>query len=215
MTYMFFSPQSDSTFYYCNQYISQAVQLADKRYLILSYARLSFYYTCTGQYKESLSAGLKGLDLSEKHHNEDYLSALYYDLTWSYNNLGEPREGLKSGLTGVTYLKQNKDRFFDQRLHLYGLIAYSYTNLDENGFALLYLKKMSGVALTSKERGASVIADWHWALYYLNNTQQYKTTDSLIADGKRACVKSVDFLLGSFIFLLYNLILLKISCVRR
>ena len=195
---MFFNHKSDSTFYYCNESIKLAVQLQDKRPLILSYARLSFYYNNTGQYKECLGAALKGLDLSDKYHVEDYLSALYYDLTWAYNNLGEPREALKSGFKGVAYLKQNKDPFFDQRLHLYGLIAYSYTNLIKNDSAVRYLRKMDTVAATSTERGARVIADWHLALYYLNNTQQYNKTDSLIADGKKECVKTGDFLLGNF-----------------
>jgi two-component system NtrC family sensor kinase len=198
MYYMFFYHRSDSTFYYCNEYINQAVQLQDKRFLTLAYARLSFYDITTGQYKESLSAGLKGLDLSEKYHIDDYLSALYYDLTWAYDNLGEPREGLKNGFKGITYLKKNKDPFFDQRLHLYGIIGYSYSLLNKNDSAMRYLKKMESVAATSKERGAKVIADWNWAIYYLNNTQQYKETDSWIEDGKKQCEKTGHFLINSF-----------------
>ena len=46
--------------------------------------------------------------------------------------------------------------------------------------------------------GAKVIADWNWAIYYLNNTQKYKETDLFIADGKKQCEKTGHFLLNTF-----------------
>jgi tetratricopeptide (TPR) repeat protein len=86
---MFFSGKSDSTFYYCNEYISNAFAIPDKKYLALAYARISFYYNNTGRYKESLEMALKGLDLSEQYQIKDYLSPLYYDLAWVYFNLDD------------------------------------------------------------------------------------------------------------------------------
>ena len=50
---MFFNNKPDSTFYYCNEYINTAFPITDKRYLILAYARLSFYFINTTQYKEA------------------------------------------------------------------------------------------------------------------------------------------------------------------
>src|ERR1700753_2196913 len=56
---MFFYHGADSTFKYCQEYINKAIQLPDKKYLMLAYARLSFYYNNITQYKETLSTALK------------------------------------------------------------------------------------------------------------------------------------------------------------
>ena len=93
---MFFNNRSDSTLSYCNEYINTAFKIPDKKYLILAYGRLSFYYNNTGLYKESLSMALKGLDLAEQYHIQDYLSVLYYDLSWFYLNSDDFKEGLVS-----------------------------------------------------------------------------------------------------------------------
>jgi signal transduction histidine kinase len=195
---MFFYHGSDSTLNYCNQYINKAFQLPDKKYLVLGYARLSFYYSNVTQYKESLSAALKGLNLAEQYHNQDYLSAIYYDLTWAYLNLNDNKEALKNALHGISYLKQNKDPFFDQALHLYGITGLCYQNLGKADSAFVYYKKMNSVVSTSKELSAKVIADWHWVIYYLYYTKQYEKADSLIADGIKECLATGDFLLDAF-----------------
>ncbi len=148
---MFFYHGADSTFSYCQEYINKAIQLPDKKYLILAYARLSFFYSNVGQYRESLSTALKGLNLSEQYHNQDYLSALYYDLAWCYVDLNDNTDGLKNALDGIGYLKQNKDPFFDQALHLYGLTGFCYQNLGKNDSAVFYYKKMSSMVPASKE----------------------------------------------------------------
>ena len=181
---MFFNDEPDSTFNYCREYINKAFQIGDKKHLALAYARLSFYYTNIGQVKESLSAALKGLDIAEQYHVNEYFSALYYDLAWSYGNLDEPAEALKSAFKGVAALKQNKDPFFDQALHLYGMVGYTYTNMNKLDSALLYLKKMDLLAKTSKEYAADGIADWNWLEYYLSSGQYHKA-DSVAADGIR------------------------------
>jgi two-component system NtrC family sensor kinase len=194
---MFFYHGSDSTFKYCQEYINKAIQLPDKKYLILAYARLSFFYSNVGQYRESLSTALKGLNLSEQYHNQDYLSALYYDLTWSYIELNYTSEALKNALYGISHLKQNKDPFFDQALHLYGIAGLCYENLGKADSAVFYYKKMDAVLSTSKELSAKAIADFHW-LIYLNNTKQYAKADSLVADGIKECLATGDFLLDDF-----------------
>ncbi|HWD86812.1 MAG TPA: ATP-binding protein [Mucilaginibacter sp.] len=195
---MFFYHNEDSTFYYCNEYLNKAFKLPDKKYLILAYARLSFYYNNTGQYKESLSTALTGLDLSEQYHIEDYLSAIYYDLTWAYNNLGENAEGLKSVLKGIAYLKQNKDPFFDQALHLYGIAGSCYVINGKPDSALYYYKKMDSAEEISRERGAKAISDWYWGTYYLYTARQYQKADSVLADGIKECQKTGEFLLNYF-----------------
>src|SRR5579862_1595447 len=139
---MFFYHNQDSTLYYCNECINRAFNLPDKKYLILAYARLSFYYNNTGQYKESLSTALRGLDLSEQFHIADYLSTTYYDLTWVYRNFYDNAGALKSALTGVSFLKQNKDPFFDQDLHLYGILGDCYILTGHQDSAIYYYKKM-------------------------------------------------------------------------
>ena len=197
---LFFYHAADSTYIYCKEYISKALQQPDKKYLILAYQRLGFYYFNVSQFKESLSVALKGLDLAEQYHNQDYLSALYYDITWCYANLNENNEALKNALLGVSHLKQDKDPFYDEKLHLYGLTGLCYQDVGKADSAVFYYKKMSMAASSSKELSAKVIADFHWSIYYLNDTKDYKKTDSVIADGIKECLRTGDFLLQS----LYN-----------
>jgi two-component system NtrC family sensor kinase len=195
---MFFYHGADSTFSYCHEYINKAFQLPDKKYFILAYARLSFCYNNVTQYKETLSTALKTLNLAEQYHNQDYLSAIYYDLTWAYLNLNDNREALKNALRGISYLKRNKDPFFDQALHLYGITGLCYQNLGKGDSALFYYKKMGSLVPASKELSAKAIADWHWVIYYLFYTKQYEKADSLIADGIKECLATGDFLLDYF-----------------
>src|ERR1700683_3353407 len=65
MDYLFFSTKSDSTFHYTDQFINYAFTLTDKKYLILAYARMGFYYTNILKNKEALNISLKGISLSE------------------------------------------------------------------------------------------------------------------------------------------------------
>src|ERR1700744_2306491 len=195
---MFFYHGADSTLSYCHQYINKAIQLPDKKYLILAYARLSFFYNNITQYKETLSTALKALNLSEQYHNQDYLSAIYYDLAWAYLNLNDNKEALKNALLGISYLKQNKDPFFDQALHLYGITGACYQDLGKADSALLYYKKMDAVLPVSKELSAKAIADWYWVNYHLFYTKQYEKADTFAADGIKECLATGDFLLDFF-----------------
>jgi signal transduction histidine kinase len=195
---MFFNNKMDSTFYYCNESINKAIQQPDKKYLVLAYARLSFYYNNTGQYKESLNTALKGLDLAEQYRVKGYFSALYYDLAWAYGNLGEDSERLKNTLKGISYLNESKDPFFDQALHLYDMAGFTYANSGKLDSARYYYGKSDSVEKTSKERGAKVISDWGWSIYYLYSTRQYQKADSVIADGIKECMRTGHFLLNFF-----------------
>ncbi|HEX3385792.1 MAG TPA: ATP-binding protein, partial [Mucilaginibacter sp.] len=169
--------------------------------LILAYARLGFYYINSGMYKEALSAALKGLDLSEQYNIKDYLSPLYYDLAWSYSNLNVPAEELKASLKGIAYLKQNKDPFFDQALHLYGITGAAYIDNGKPDSAVYYYKKMDSVQAISKERNAKVITAWYWSLYYLYTTRQYPKADSVLAAGIKECQKIGGVLMFDFFYL--------------
>src|ERR1044072_760904 len=51
MYYMFFTTKPDSSFTYINRLINYSFNLKDKKYLILGYARMSFYYVNVSQYK--------------------------------------------------------------------------------------------------------------------------------------------------------------------
>lgn len=195
---MFFSGRSDSTLSYCNEYISAAFQIPDKKYLILAYARLSFYYNNTGQYKESLSMALKGLDLAEEYHVQDYLSVLYYDLSWFYLNSDNFKEGLTSALKGISFLKFNKDPFFDQALHLHGITGDLYLNINKADSALFYYHQMDSISATSTELGAKNITYWSWAIYYLYYKKDYQKTDSICSEAIMECRKYGDFLLNFF-----------------
>ncbi|HLY71044.1 MAG TPA: ATP-binding protein, partial [Puia sp.] len=195
---MFFNNRSDSTFNYCNEYVNTAFQIPDKKYLILAYARLSFYYNNIGQYKESLNMALKGLDLAEQYHIQDYLSALYYDLSWFYLNSDDFKEGLVSALKGIAFLKFNKDPFFDQALHLYGMCGNLYLDINKTDSALFYYARMDSIAATSTELGEKNIRDWCWAIYYLYFKKDYQKTDSICSEAITECRKYGDFLLNFF-----------------
>ena len=195
---MFFYHKPDSTLYYCNEYINLAYSIPDKKYLVLAYARISFNYINTGRYKEALNMALKGLNLSDQYHIQDYLSALYYDLTWAYSNLGDDKEALKSGLKGISFLKANKDSFFDQALHLYGNVGSTYLGIGKTDSALFYYKKMDSTAAISKELAADNIRYWYWSQYYLYYKKDYKKADSVIAAAIAECLKYGEFFLNYF-----------------
>ena len=195
---MFFNNRSDSTLSYCNEYINTAFQIPDKKYLVLAYARISFYYNNTGQYKESLSMTLKGLDLAEQYHVQDYMSVLYYDLSWFYSNSDNFKEGLKSALTGIAFLKFNKDPFFDQTLHLYGITGEFYLDNNKEDSALFYYHRMDSISAASTELGAKNITYWYWAMYYLYYKNDYQKADSICSEAIMECKKYGEFLLNFF-----------------
>ncbi len=195
---MFFNNRSDSTLNYCNEYINTAFQIPDKKYLVLAYARLSFYYNNTGQYKECLSMALKGLDLAEQYHVQDYLSALYYDLSWFYLNSDDFKEGLASVRKGIAFLKFNRDPFFDEALHLYGMTGNYYLHINKTDSALFYFNRMDSISAASTELAAKNITDWHWVIYYLYYKRDYQKTDSLCDEAIVECRKYGEFLLNFF-----------------
>ncbi|HEY5464852.1 MAG TPA: ATP-binding protein [Hanamia sp.] len=195
---MFFNDKSDSTFYYCNEYVNTAFAISDKKYLALAYARLSFYYINTGGYKESLQAALKGLDLSEQYHIKDYLSALYYDLGWVYSNLDDSKEASDNALKGISNLAFNKDPFFDQALHLYGIFGDVYLKNGKADSALFYYKKMDSIAAISKELAAENITYWYWSQYYLFYKKDYQKADSVISLAIAGCLKTGEFFINFF-----------------
>jgi two-component system, NtrC family, sensor kinase len=202
---MFFTTQLDSTLTYCNEYINTALQIPDKKYLILAYARLSFYYSNVALFKECLDITFKGLDLSESNHVQDYLSTLYYDLGWFYINVGNSQEALAPALKGISFLKPNKDPFFDQALHLYGMVGGIYQDMNKPDSVLHYFHLMDSTAAVSNERGAKVIAYFYWAGYYLWYKNDYKKADSVCFAAIKECREYEHFLINSFyIYLGYS-----------
>jgi tetratricopeptide (TPR) repeat protein len=190
---MFFTPRFDSTLAFCDENINTAFPIPDKKYLILAYARLSFYNSNAGLYKECLDVTFKGLDLSEQYHVQDYLSVLYYDLSWFYLSINNPPEALAPALKGISFLKVNKDPFFDQALHLYGMVGGIYQNKNREDSALFYFHKMDSIAAGSAERGAKVIDYYYWEDYYLWYKKDFKKADSVCAAAIAECKKTNHF----------------------
>ena len=195
---MFFTARLDSTLPYCNENINAAFPIPDKKYLILAYARLSFYYTNIALYKECLDMTYKGLDLSELNHVSDYLSVLYYDLAWFYISINNSPEALAPALKGISFLKYNKDPFFDQALHLYGMVGGIYQDMNKEDSALYYFRAMDSIAAVSTERGAKVIGYYYWAQYYVFYKKDFKKADSLCSAAIAECRKYDHFLLSAF-----------------
>jgi two-component system, NtrC family, sensor kinase len=198
MYYMFFTSYADSAARYTNEFVNYAFTLPNKKWLVLAYARMGFYYINTSQYKAALDISLKGLSLSDQMNLPDYLSSLYYNRAWVYTNLGDGNEALRSALTGITYLKDDKDGFYDQSLHLYGILGSSYLYGGQPDSALYYFKKVDSIAARSKELAARDIADWYRGMYYLF-IGNYLKADSSLAAGIVKCRQNGDFLLSFFL----------------
>src|SRR6195256_48626 len=64
--YVFCSEKIDSSYFYANESIKLSSPLADKRQLILSYARMGSYYYFSGQYGAALQVLHKGITLAEQ-----------------------------------------------------------------------------------------------------------------------------------------------------
>jgi two-component system, NtrC family, sensor kinase len=195
---MIFNNQMDSTLSYCNEYINTAFSIPDKKYLILAYARFSFYYRNVSLNTECLNMTYKGLDLSEEYHVQDYLSALYYDLGWFYINVGNTSGALAPALKGIAFLKFNKDPFFDPAVYLYAMVGNVYQVMNKKDSALYYFKRMDSLAAVSTDRGAKVMAYFYWAEYYSSYTKEYKKADSVSLAAIAECRKYGHYLISGF-----------------
>ncbi len=195
---LFFSNQPDSTYHYANEFINYAFTLKNKKYLILAYARMGFYYINVTQLKAALDISLKGIALSEEYNIPDYLSALYYNLAWVYHNLNDSKEALLNAHKGIAFLKDNKDKFYDQALHINGIIGNILLDSDKTDSAFLYFKLVDSIASVSREKAAKDIADWYWGMYYVE-MENYKVADSVLSEGVASCRENGDFLLPFFL----------------
>ncbi|MEP7323749.1 MAG: ATP-binding protein [Saprospiraceae bacterium] len=192
MYYLFFSNKPDSAFYYINESINKAFPLDDKKYLILSYARMGFYFINTSQFKASLDITMKGINLSEESHIDDHLSALYYNLGWVYTNLQNFDLELKYANAARSQLKKNKDPFFDLEIHVLGQIGSAYLSKGKNDSAFYYFKRVDSLALTSKELAAKEISEWYLGNYYLV-MKNHSAADSLFLSCIERCKKNNDY----------------------
>ena len=199
MYYLFFTKKFDSSFYYLNQSVNIGFKLKDKKYLVLAYARLGFYYLNNTQLNAGLDISVKGLQLAEQNNITDYSSTLYYDISFIYANLGDSALSMQNALKGAQALTNNKDPFYDIPLHLYGHISSIYANGGNSNLALKYLHLTDSAVAISKERAAKDIAYYYWANYYID-VEQYTKADSVIALGIASCKKNNDFLLSSFYY---------------
>ena len=200
MYYMFYTDKYDSSFYYINQYIDYAFNLKNKKYIILAYARLGFYYLNTSQYNAGLAISLKGLQLSEQYSIRDYLSALYYNISFIYYNLNDSALSVKNAFNAVHAFPDNKDPFYDIPLHIYGHLSSIYADGKNADSALYFLHLMDSTVSVSAERAAKDISYYYWVNYY-SNFKDYKKEDSVITLGIASCEKNGDFLLKSFYLL--------------
>jgi signal transduction histidine kinase len=186
MYYLFFTNKTDSSYYYIHESIDWAFTLKDKRFLILAYERLGFYYVCTSQLQAAIEISLKGVKLAETNHVKDYLSALYYNLSWVYGNLGDLGFQLQYACKAIPYLKDSRDPFMDQPIHVYGIISAGYLYSDKPDSAFYFLEKMRVILPGSKELIASDIYHWYLGSYYLKG-RQFKAADSVLAEGAARC----------------------------
>ena len=184
--YLFFTNKPDSSYYYINKSIDWAFNLKDKRFLILAYGRMGFYYVCTSQLKAAIEISLKGIKLSESNRIKDYLSALYYNLSWVYSNLNDLGFQLNYGHKAIAYLQDSKDPFMDQPIHVFGILSAGYLFSNKPDSAFYFLEKMHSRLESSKELIAKDIYQWYLGMYY-QNTKQFAKADSVLAEGLARC----------------------------
>ena len=198
MYYLFFSNQPDSTYHYANEFVNYAFKLENKKYLILAYARMGFYYINTTQFKAALDISLKGIALSEEYNIHDYLSALYYNMAWVYYNLHDSKEAMLNANKGIAFLKDSKDKFYDQALHINGIIGNILLDSAKTDSAFILFKRVDSIASVSVEKAAKDIADWYWSMYYLK-MKNYKAADSVLSKGIASCRENGNSLLPFFL----------------
>jgi two-component system, NtrC family, sensor kinase len=197
MYYFFYSDRQDSAFYYINKSINNAFTLKDKRFLILAYARLGFYYLNTAQINAGLTICFKGIQLAEQYNINDYTATLYYDISFLYYSLGDSALSMENAQKSVQAFGDNKDPFYDIPLHVYGHISNIYADGHRIDSALYYLNLTSVAEKSSKELAAEVISEYYWIYYYLDLGDFHKT-DSVIALGIASCIKYHHSLLKGF-----------------
>ncbi len=197
MYYMFYSNNYDSSFYYANQSVNNAFLINDKKYLVLAYARIGFYYFNRSQYNAGLNISLKGLQLAEQYKITDFNATLYYNISFIYNNLNDSALSMQNAFKGLEFISDNKDLFFDIPLHLFQLINNNYSDGGNFDSALLFLHKMDSVVTSSKERAAKDISYYCWSEFYLDK-MDYHGADSVTALGIASCKQNGDFLIKTF-----------------
>ena len=141
-----------------------------------------FYYINVSQYKAALDMSLKGISMSNEYYMPDYLAALYYNCSWVYFNLGDLVSGLNNAFSGKSFLKDDEDRFYDQALHLNGIIGNIYLVMKKEDSAFHYFSLVASIADTSKELAAKDISDWYWGMYYLSK-KDYSKADAFLSKG--------------------------------
>jgi tetratricopeptide (TPR) repeat protein len=109
------------------------------------------------------------------------------------------RQASDNALRGISNLPFNKDPFFDQALHLYGIIGNIYLDARKADSALFYYKKMDAIVAVSKEFAAENISYWYWSQYYLFYKENHQKADSVISAAIASCRQSEDFLLNFFL----------------
>ncbi len=198
MFYMWFMNKPDSTFEYAKRFINFSLTQQDKKYLILAYARMGFYYINVSEYKAALDISLRALKLSQEYNIPDFLSALYYNVSWVYFNLDDHVRAFTNARMGKFHLTEDKDRFMDQQLHLDGLIGNIHLSEDKMDSARYYFKQVNLRANVSEELAAKDIAAWYWGMFFLR-TAEYPKADSVLSIGIASCKQNGDFLLDFFL----------------
>jgi two-component system NtrC family sensor kinase len=141
--YLFCSDKIDSSYFYCNQSIQKAFPLADKRPLILAYARMGAYFFYAAKYGAAIQILNKAIKLSQQVNYDGYLSYANLIAAQVYIFLDEFNKASPCLEKARASLKYSTDPFYNIPAQTFLAYAYYYLFSTKWTSGLYYLSKVN------------------------------------------------------------------------
>ena len=206
--YLFCSDKIDSSYFYANERIKKTFPLADKRQLILSYARMGSYFYFTVKYGAALQILHKAITLSEQINFYDYSSFLYLTIAEVYSFLNQFNKAKINLEKAEYYLRFGKDPFYNIRARTYVAYSINYLLWGKFDSASIYLHK---VEESFNGHMDLVTEDLYlgWIAMLKSNLKEYEEAKEFSLKGIEAVKKNDDHQVSDFIYYQYAIILEK------
>ncbi|HXB45318.1 MAG TPA: ATP-binding protein [Puia sp.] len=206
--YVFCSDKIDSAYFYANENIKLSSPLADKRQLILSYARMGSYYYFSGQYGAALQVLHKGITLAEQISFYDYSSFCYLTIAELYSFLNQFHKARANLEKAVFYFRFSKDPFYNIKARTFVACSVNYLLSGELDSASIYFRHAKE---SFNGHMDFVTGDLYleWAAMLKSNLKEYQQAKELALKGLEAIKRNDDHQMADLMYYQYAIILEK------
>ena len=206
--YVFCSDKIDSAYFYSNECINISSRLADKKRLILSYARMGSYHFFSGHYGAALQIIYKAINLSEQMQFYDYSSFCYLTIAEVYSFLNQFDKAKANLEKAIYYLKFSKDRFYNIRARTFVVCSVNSLLNGELDSSSIYFHKVEE-SFNAKMDFVSTDLYLEWFSMLKTDLKQYKEANDIVLKGIKAIKKNDDHQMADLMYYQYAIILEK------